>query len=247
MPLAEMQREFAHAILAGEAVPGIVFAEGPVAAIAALQQHRNTVMGALVNALRLTFPSVDRLVGENFFDQAACAFAEAYPPADARLAHYGDGFPAFLESYAPASQLAYLADVARLDLAIDRVLLASQARHTFALEEAVSLELPLHLYLLTLNYPADLIRDALGDDVALAAIDLRPAPRRLVVWRTGRRAMVRNIHAAATRFLEDFLTGAAAETAFAAAIGDAPQETAMQAIQSDIFAASFCNVISNRE
>ena len=135
--------------------------------------------------------------------------------------------------------------MARLDLAIDRVLQESQARSIIALDAAVSLELPVHLFVLALNHPADLIRDGLGDDAALAAIDLRPAPRWLAVWRAGRQAMVRAIQSPAARFLEEISQGA--ETAFAAATGDGPPETALQAIRNDIFAASFCRVIPNRE
>ena len=51
----------------------------------ALQVHRNTIIGALVHALRLTYSSVDAVVGEAFFDQTAAAFAEHKPPTTARL------------------------------------------------------------------------------------------------------------------------------------------------------------------
>ena len=76
MPLAEMQRDFAQAVLTGQ-TSGQAFAPGAVSADAALRIHRNTVMGALTGALRLTYPTVDALVGESFFDQAAAAFAQS--------------------------------------------------------------------------------------------------------------------------------------------------------------------------
>src|SRR6516165_733107 len=37
--------------------------------------YRNTMLGTLANALRLTFPAVHRLVGADFFDGAAQIFA----------------------------------------------------------------------------------------------------------------------------------------------------------------------------
>ena len=47
LPLADLQRDFAHAILTGTAAPDLDFAPGPVCVQAALRVHRNTVMGAL--------------------------------------------------------------------------------------------------------------------------------------------------------------------------------------------------------
>ena len=114
-PLADLQQDFARAILAG-AMPDVALAPGHVPAADAMRVYRNTVIGALVNALRLTYPSIDALLGEAFFDQAAATFAKAHPPASGRLAGYGEGFIAFLPGHVPS--LPYLADVARLDWAM---------------------------------------------------------------------------------------------------------------------------------
>ena len=114
-PLAEMQQDFARAVLAG-AIPDIALAPGRVAAADAMQVHRNTVIGALVNALRITYPTVDALVGEAFFDQAAAAFAALHPPASGRLAGFGEGFIKSVAQRAPS--LPYLADVAEVVAAL---------------------------------------------------------------------------------------------------------------------------------
>jgi hypothetical protein len=242
MPLAEMQRDFAQAVLTCDA-PALVFAPGAVSAEAALRVHRNTVMGALTGALRLAYPAVDALVGETFFDQAAAAFAQTHPPASARLTGYGEDFTDFLQLY--PSGLAYLADVARLDWAIDRVLSAPAADKNFALDAAVSLALPQSLTVLRLDYAADVIKSALAanDDAALAAIDLAPAPRWILVWRRDYAAAVRDVSAPAGIFLQALLADADAQAAFAAAQSES--DTALQSIQTDIFSASFCTVISN--
>jgi hypothetical protein len=250
LSLADVQHALAHAIVSGTAT-GVAFLPGPIAREEALRVHRNTVMGALVGALRLTYPTVDRLVGEEFFDQAAAQFAQQQPPSDARLATYGAGFADFLQSYTPAASLSYLADVARMDLAIDRAALGpgDDARKRFGLDNNVSVDLPEGLCVLALNHPADLIKDALDtdDDRALGTIDLRPAARWLVVWRIERRIIVKPVGPAAGVFLRALLGGAPANRALAAAAAHAPLEAATLEIQRDVFAASFCRVETHSE
>ena len=237
LPLADMQRDFARAVLAGD-VPGVRIASGRVPAAQAIQVHRNTVIGALVNALRLTYPSVDALVGEAFFDQAAANFAQSHPPARGRLAGYGEGFIAFLAEHVPS--LPYLPDVARLDWAMDRATLAPDATKLFVLDAAVTLEWPVSLALVRLDYPADEIRTALGDDAALLAIDMRAGPRDLLVWRRNGNVLTRAIRPPAAAFVETMLANSGADAALSAALAMSPD--ALGIIQSDIFCASFCTI-----
>lgn len=79
--------------------------------------YRNNVMVSLVDALADTFPVVQQLVGEPFFRAMARVYAQAHPPRSAVMAYYGDGFAAFVEGFAPAATVPYLADVARLEMA----------------------------------------------------------------------------------------------------------------------------------
>lgn len=244
-PLADVQQAFAQAVFSGADVD-LAFEAGPIAPEEALRVHRNTVMGALVGALRLTYPTVDRLVGEAFFDQAAVAFAEGQPPSSARLATYGEGFAEFLQSYAPASGLPYLADVARLDTAIDTATLGpgDAVRTRFPLDDNVSVSLAEGLRVLALIYPADLIKEALDadDDIALGAIDLQPNARWLVVWRVQRQIVVKLVSPAAGAFLRALLSGTPVNRALAAAATQSSLEATTRDIQSDVFAASFCHV-----
>lgn len=239
LSLAKLQRGFAQAVLAGDAA-GMDFAQGCISAAAALQVHRNTIIGALVNALRLTYPSVDAVVGEAFFDQAAATFAEHNPPDTARLAGYGEGFADFLAAHVPS--LPYLRDVARLDWAVDRALSCSTAIRRIALDDCVALEWPVSLTLLSLSWPADAIKAALDDDEALQGIDTAPSPRWLLVWRSGRHAMTRAISAPAAAFMEAMLAQRGSSEALGAAI--ALSDDAPAIIQGEIFTASFCKIIS---
>jgi hypothetical protein len=79
--------------------------------------YRNNVRGALVEALAVRYPVVQRLVGEEFFRAMASEFALAHLPPSPVLISYGGEFPSFIEGFAPAASVPYLADVARLESA----------------------------------------------------------------------------------------------------------------------------------
>ena len=87
-----------------------------------LNIYRNTMVTGVTKALRLTFPTVHRLVGADFFEGAAVRFIAQHPPRAAYLDDYGAEFPEFLRSFEPAAALVYLGDVARLEWAVGRAL-----------------------------------------------------------------------------------------------------------------------------
>ncbi len=89
--------------------------------------YRNNVVSSLIAALREGFPAVDRLVGAEFFDAMAAVFVRAHPPESPVLQLYGGAFPGWLERFEPARGLPYLADVARLDLALRQAYHAADA------------------------------------------------------------------------------------------------------------------------
>jgi hypothetical protein len=244
-PLADLQHDFARAVLGGEAPAGLM--AGHIPPDEAIGIHRDTVFGALANALRLSYPTVEALVGTQFFDRACAIFVQQNLPRIASLAAYGGGFADFLSGFGPAAALAYLADVARLDHAVETALRASLQRRHFVLNGAISLGLPQSLTVLPLAYPAEEIRAELDDDTALAAIDTRPAERFVLVWRKGNEAAVRRVSPAAGCFLASLMAGNGAEAATTAAIARTPQPEALAAIQSEIFAAPFCTLISTVE
>lgn len=114
--LRELQRRFAAAML-----------EPTPPADIGLATYRATVFANWRNALGATFVVVRELTGAAFFAAAVDAFAHAHPSRGGDLNVYGDAFPDFLATYPPAQDLPYLADVARLEWAMDEAQRAADA------------------------------------------------------------------------------------------------------------------------
>jgi hypothetical protein len=244
--LAELQRQMARALLTGETGPLLDrIAAGPIPAVAALDVHRGTVFGGLAKALRLTFPTVDRLVGCDFFDQAAAAYTLANPPGEACLDAYASAFPAFLEAYAPAAELAYLADAARFDLAVQVAGAAAMecASIVVPLDQATRLTLSSSLRIERFIWPVDHLRDALdaGEEDRLAAIDMTAGPRAFALWRGEAGAMVKPLSPPSAAFLSALLSGAGADQALNDALNVDPSE-ALARIQAEVFSAGFATI-----
>lgn len=110
--LAEFQDDFIQALFAP---PAAVSGSSQLFNQPGFAVYRNTVMKGCIDALQANYPSVCRLVGEQWFLAAAALYVDMHPPHDPRMLHYGSGFPAFLQNFGPAADLPYLPGVARLD------------------------------------------------------------------------------------------------------------------------------------
>lgn len=113
------QTDFARALLDPEAdIPvGITDPIGRPAP-KRFSVYRNNVASSLTRALEAAFPTVRKLVGDEFFAAMAGVFLRAHPPNSRMLMLYGDAMPGFLEGFPPVAHLGYLPDVARLDQAM---------------------------------------------------------------------------------------------------------------------------------
>lgn len=119
MRLAEFQAGLAAGLRGGGLAPAVVAAvvDGPIAAGRRLAVHQNHVRHSLGEALALHFPVIGRLVGAEAFSALCRRFIAERPPEDPRLALYGAGFAAFLETVPEVAAYPYLAGVARLEWA----------------------------------------------------------------------------------------------------------------------------------
>jgi hypothetical protein len=113
--------------------------------IARFEVYRASFEANLGNALRDTYPVVNRLVGEDYFSQVARAYLRAHPSRSGDLHAFGAEFESFLAAQDSAEDFPYLPDVARLEW------LAHQAFHAADVEP------------LTLSALAELPSDAYGD------------------------------------------------------------------------------------
>lgn len=113
-----MQRGFVEALLDPErpAPDGVIRPDG-APATKRFNVYRNNVVVSLVEALKVAFPAVTALVGEEFFEAVAREFVPRHQPKTPLLMLYGAEFPGFLAGFPPAQGLPYLADVARLEQA----------------------------------------------------------------------------------------------------------------------------------
>jgi hypothetical protein len=200
-----------------------------------LSIYYNTSRTALTNALRLNFPAVQRLVGENFFAAVADTFITREPARTAWLELYGEGFPEFLQNFEPAAALVYLPDVARLERAVGRALHASDAK-SVEYSQLLDIEPPDQgrvcftphpsVSLLFSPYPVDAIwRGVLArNDEALAAIDLSSGVVRLLVERRVGEIQITRLRERRWKFAEALFAGRSLSDALA--VADDPEATA---------------------
>jgi hypothetical protein len=114
--LHELQGRLSAAIFEQQAVPDEI-CDGEFAAAERLQIYRRNTLVTLSEALAACYPTVQSLVGEEFFRHTAELYIQSYPPTSGNLHDFGSALAMFLVGFAPAQALAYLPDVARLEWA----------------------------------------------------------------------------------------------------------------------------------
>jgi hypothetical protein len=179
--------------------------------------YRNNVLSSLIDALAASFPVLQQLVGEAFFRAMAAVYVRHSPPRTRILADYGADFPAFIEGFAPAGSLPYLADVARLELLRIRAYHAADAAplNPDALATALAAPERLGALLLRLQPALGLLESAFAvvslwaahqGALALAEVDPDQAQCALVL-RNGLEVEVLGIHPGDAHFIQALQQG----------------------------------------
>lgn len=221
--LADLQRAMAQALLAVEpAQRGVVesWFSSAEAARAGLHVHRNTVLGACWNSLRLSYPSLERWLGAAAFEALAADFARERPPTSAALSVYGEGFANHVVGQLPAELRPLAADIATLDWACERVAQCApgfEGGREIALEGGARLSLAPSLRLCQVRHAVDGLREELLAGTAAPGTAANPEPLQLALWRRAAGVSLRRLHAPAAALLVRLLSGATLEMGLAAA------------------------------
>jgi hypothetical protein len=191
--LRDAQAAFA-AHLSGHDQPELVAAIGGDSrtALQRLQLHRHHVSRSVGAALAATFPTVATVVGQEFFGLLARDFMVGTVLEHPVLSRYGGHFPQFVAAKQERHGLPYLADVARLDWALNVAFHARLEPRLSAADLAgwpqdallsLSARLPTGSSLIESAYPLDLIWQASQPGGPVDAVDLAAGPVCLAIFR----------------------------------------------------------------
>ncbi len=153
--------DFAHSLLDPErACPAGLGRSDGRAPDSRFAVYRNNLRSGLVNALADGYPVVEQLVGTEFFRAMAAIFSRDCPPCSPLMIDYGQDFADFIQGFAPAASVPYLADMARLERL--RVAACHAADQTALSADTIAL---------TLSAPDALGHLHIGLDASLATLD----------------------------------------------------------------------------
>jgi hypothetical protein len=229
MPLAlrDLQAAFAAHLVGADRADLVAAVVGDtIPAGARLGVYRHHVFESLGAALVATFPTVQALVGPEFFRALARAFVRHALPQQPVLAEYGADFPAFVAGFEAARDLPYLADVARLDWALN---VAFHARLDGRLEAAdlsalpaerlpsMSISLAAGVVLVSSPYPLDRIWETSQPAAEKATVNLNSGGANLLVLRRPDDAAFVRLSAGEAAFMAALTKGMSLERAAGAA------------------------------
>ena len=176
---------------------------------ARLAVYRHHVRTTLTEVLVSTFPIVCRLVDRRFFGWLADCYVRKQPPTGPCLFEYGADFALFIERFPACAALPWLADVARLEWAMNVAFHApdvprngSEQLAAAPPEEvaALSFEFDPSVTYLESRWPIDAVWRAnpLGDEAT--AIDLDAGAVRLEIRRVDDEVLFRRLPAGSFAF-----------------------------------------------
>lgn len=119
MSEAERQQQLLAALV-GDASAAPMLRESGARAARGLEAYRANAESIAERALASCFATVLAMVGADDFRHLAREFRSAHPPERGDLGEWGDAFPAWLGAHTGLAAWPWLADSARLDLALHR-------------------------------------------------------------------------------------------------------------------------------
>jgi hypothetical protein len=127
--LRDLQRRMAAALSdPGHATADELVAARGIPAASRIAIYRHNIEITFHDALKLGFPAIARLVGDDYFRQLAAGYRRQYPSRSGNLQHVGGSFPGHIDARLGKSEFAYLADVAAIEWAYQEILVAADHR-----------------------------------------------------------------------------------------------------------------------
>jgi hypothetical protein len=230
--LRELQRGLMHALLDGEsdreaplnAVPSnvaswnaaLLIAARGISPVHALSVYAGNVRSNFTDSLSSSYPVIRRLVGEDYFLQAARGFHTGHPSLSGDLQPAGTQFAQYLSQLHGDYEHRYLGEVARLEWLIQETLLAA-AHDALDLTTLARVapsaydDLRFHLHpaarLFASEFPCLAIWEGNVGDVEPPLIDLGAGPDRLLLLRHGGELKFHRLSRGEQGFLQSLQAG----------------------------------------
>ncbi len=220
--LAELQRNFIRDCLSGKpSSTTLLLAKdidtSLISASGLMGIYQGSSIANIIQAMTLTYPVIEQLVGEDFFQASCKKFISAHWPKSANMDDYGEEFAEFLSGFEPAKPLTYLKDVAQLEWLFHLSSLADDCSttdwtslSTLAADDALQVQLLLapSVKLITSPFPIDIIwqvnqsNSAVNKEVDLTqTIDKQTL---LIVFRSGLKTQIMSVTAGEFALLSSF-------------------------------------------
>lgn len=132
--LPELQAGFVAAVLRRGPEEGLPIAAAGIAPAARLSIYRTNARENFATALEAAYPALRRLMGREEFRRLAWSFQRRHPSRAGNLYHAGEGLPAFLAEHLSGTPDSHLAELARLEWAVQEVIVAEDATGAFDFE-----------------------------------------------------------------------------------------------------------------
>lgn len=212
--LLEAQSQFASELLGGGGAAGMAV-------------YRANVYGNWTGALAAAYPIMRKIVGGEFFQGLARAYADAHPSASGDLNEYGARMAEFVASFRHTQDLPYLPDVARMEWLAHLAYYAADRQEFRAAHiddaESLSPRLAPACALLESPWPLGRIWTVHQDDYeGEIAVDLGAGPDRVLIHRPRWRVQARSLAAGDHVFLTAVRSGLSLGEALEAALAEDP-------------------------
>lgn len=244
------------AALGGEVAALAPWWPDPTRGEAGLTVYRNTIAKGCADALAGLYPTVERIVGVDWFRAAALLYAGEAPPQRPSLLDYGESFADWLAGFAPARPFPYLPGIARLDrlwteasLAADAEPLSPDAFDGLSSEDYFRLGATLHPSLRLAQFDTGIVSlwRALGRQAPeLDEIALGEAPEAVLILRPGLEVEVHDLPLGGLVLLDACRAGASLAQAAALSIQADPADDLSILFARLIAAGCFIHLIPSR-